>query len=398
MKLLKNHSLLITTLCIAAILNSTEKASADITYSVTDLHNVVEYMSGIQELSQDQIAGYDQNSDSIINIIDFILLKSNLVENDNSIYVSDTQQIHEALSGASAGDIIKVMPGTYNYHDFENAQKFYSSSDGTAQNPIILTCADKEKPPVLTGTNLENGYVLHITGDYWIIDGIKTEKSQKGIVLDNSNHSIIRNCEISATGSEGVHFRDGSSYCTIENSYIHDTGLVSPKYGEGVYVGSAYSTTGYKYECDYNKIISCTFKNVAAEDIDIKEYTTGTEVTGCTFYGEGISGENYAGSFIDIKGNDCIVSGNTGYRQNNKNIVAAFELHKQVEGWGYNAVFENNTLYLDREYGEIDTSRRIYVVDGYFSTYTVKNNMVDYGNGLVECTRDYLKGKNITFI
>lgn len=394
----KTRSLLIASLCIASILGITEKSAADIVYSSADFCTVLDHMSGKRSISSDQIKQFDQNSDQTINIIDCILLKSRLIENDNSILVSSAEQLHKALSQAKAGDIIKIMPGTYNYQDYENGQKFYSASDGTAESPITLMAADKENPPVLCGVNYEHGYVLHITGDYWIIDGIKTEKSQKGIVLDNSNHSLIRNCEISGTGSEAVHFRDGSSYCTIENSYIHDTGLVSPKYGEGVYVGSARSTTGYIYECDYNTVKSCTFKNVAAEHVDIKEYTTGTTVTGCTFYGEGISGENSAGSFIDIKGNECIVSGNTGYRQNNKNIVAAFELHEQVEGWGYNAVFENNTLYLDREYGEIDTSRRLYVVDGYFSTFTVKNNMVDYGSGLTACTKDYLKGKNITIL
>lgn len=394
----KTRSLIIGALCAASFLNLTEKTAADIVYSTEDLRTVLDHMSGLKSISQSQVNKYDQNSDQTINIIDCILLKNKIVETDNSIYVSTAEELCRALSDAKAGDIIKVMPGIYNYHDYQNAQKFFSDSDGTAQNPITLTATDKDNPPVLTGINYENGYVLHITGDYWIIDGIKTEKSQKGIVLDNSDYTVITNCEISGTGSEGVHFRDGSSYCKIENSYIHDTGLISPKYGEGVYVGSAYSTTGYNYKCDYNKIKSCTFKNVAAEHVDIKEYTTGTEVIDCIFHGEGICGENYAGSFLDIKGNDCLVYGNTGYRENNKNIVAAFELHEQVDGWGYNAVFENNTLYLDREYGEIDTNRRIYVVDGYFSTFTVKNNMVDYGSKLTTCTKDYLKGKNITIL
>ncbi|MCR5306840.1 MAG: hypothetical protein K6E36_10100, partial [Oscillospiraceae bacterium] len=54
------------------------------------------------------------------------------------------------------------------------------------------------------------------------------------------------------------------------------------------------------------------------------------------------------------------------------------EIHEQVEGWGYHHVFENNILYLDREYSEKDPGRRIWIVDGWFSDFTVKNNLVQY--------------------
>jgi parallel beta-helix repeat protein len=224
---------------------------------------------------------------------------------------------------------------------------------------------------------------MQITGDYWVVENIIFTKSQKGIVLDNSNHTIIRNCEIFNTGSEAIAVRDGSSYCTIEGSYIHDTGVNTPGYGEGIYIGSAKSKTEFDFNCDYTLVRDCTFKNVAAEHIDVKEYTTGTEICGCTFYGDGMTGENYAGSFIDISGNDVYVHDNVGYRNGNEKIVAAFELHEQVEGWGYHCTFTDNTLYMDQPYGAEDTSRRMYVVDGWYSDFSVRNNQVDYGNGLV---------------
>jgi hypothetical protein len=75
---------------------------------------------------------------------------------------------------------------------------------------------------------------------------------------------------------------------------------VTPGYGEGVYIGSAVSVTGFDYRCDRNKVLNCTFRGIAAEHIDVKEFTTGTEIGGCTFFGDGMTGENYAGSFIDI--------------------------------------------------------------------------------------------------
>ena len=48
--------------------------------------------------------------------------------------------------------------------------------------------------------------------------------------------------------------------------------------------------------------------------------------------------------------------------------------------------FTNNALYMDRPYVEIDTSRRMYVVDGWYSDFKVKQNLVDYDSGLQEAT------------
>ena len=41
--------------------------------------------------------------------------------------------------------------------------------------------------------------------------------------------------------------------------------------------------------------IRCVFRDISAEHIDIKEFTSGQEVFGCIFYGDGMTGENYAG-------------------------------------------------------------------------------------------------------
>lgn len=315
------------------------------------------------------------------------------------VEVSTAEELYKAMYNAKPGDIISIKSGKYDYSTYDGAQKFYTEKAGTEDNPITLTAQDPENPPLLHGKNTENGYVLHIKGDYWIIENLKISTSQKGIVLDKSNHSIIRNCEVFETGAEAIAIRDGSSYCLVQECNIHDTGLVSPGYGEGVYIGSAYSTTGFDYKCDYNVVEGCTFKNIAAEHVDVKEYTTGTEIFGCHFYGDGMSGKNYAGSFIDIAGKDVYVHDNVGYRNKNKQIVAAFEMHDQVKGWATNAKFENNILYMDRSYGEIDTKRRMYVVDGWDLKFSVKNNKVDYGSGLVTAKSwEYYNSDYVTYL
>ena len=340
----------------------------------------------------------DMNGDGILNAVDLSMMKRKLPQKPvNAVTVSDIAGIFTAVRNAKPGDVIQIAPGTYDYTVYQGAQKIDTKAAGTAEAPITLTAADPAHPPVLTGTSAENGYVLHIQGDYWILDHLICTTSQKGIVLDHSSHTVIRNCEVSNTGSEAIALRDGSSDCTVQSCSIHDTGKVTPGYGEGVYIGSAVSTTGFDYRCDRNKVLDCTFKNVAAEHVDVKEFTTGTEIAGCTFYGDGMTGENYAGSFIDIAGNECHVHDNTGYRNKNPKIVAAFEIHEQAEGWGYHHIFENNTLYMDREYGEQDTSRRMYAVDGWFSDITVKHNLADFGNGLAEVPAEYYNAADIVF-
>lgn len=343
----------------------------------------------------------DFSPDDILDAFDLCLMRRELLSasTKNYVDVSTVEELFVAMRGAKPGDVIRVASGIYDYTIYQGAQKIDTSAEGTAEAPITLTAADPDNPPVITGNDTTNGYVIHIKGDYWILENLKITTSQKGIVFDNSNHSIIRNCEVYNTGAEAIALRDGSSYCLVKDSYIHDTGLVTAGYGEGVYIGSAKSTTGFDYKCDNNIVDGCTFKNVAAEHVDVKEYTTGTEIMNCTFYGDGMTGANYAGSFIDIAGNDVYVHDNTGYRNGNMNIVAAFELHLQVEEWGYHCKFTDNTLYMDQPYGATDTSRRMYVVDGWYSDFSVRNNLVDYGEGLVSADSwEYYNSDFVTYL
>lgn len=375
--------------------------NADGSFTAADAVAVQKWLLAVPGAALADWRAGDLCENNRIDVFDLCLLKRELFSGTTKNYVdvSTVDELFSAMRNAQPGDVIRAASGTYDYTTYQGAQKIDTSAEGTADAPITLTAADPENPPIITGTDTQNGYVIQITGDYWILENLKITTAQKGIVLDNSNHSIIRNCEIYNVGAEAIAIRDGSSYCTVKDSYIHDTGTITPGYGEGIYIGSAKSTTGYDYKCDYNIVDGCTFKNVAAEHVDVKEYTTGTEIMNCTFYGDGMTGANYAGSFVDIAGNDVNVHDNIGYRNGNTNIVAAFELHEQVEDWGYHCVFTDNTLYMDQPYGAADTSRRMYVVDGWYSDFSVRNNLVDYGEGLVSADSwEYYNSNYVTYL
>ena len=269
-------------------------------------------------------------------------------DGSREVLVTTVQELHDALADAQAGDTILVREGVYENDKWLGKwAAFFAEATGTPDNPITLRSEDPDHPATICGVTQENKVALSIMGDYWRIENLRVCEAAKGIVLDQSSHSIISGCEVFNIGTEGVHLRDDSSYCLVENCNIHDTGTVTPKYGEGVYIGSAVGTEGYGFNCHYNTVRGCTISNVAAECVDIKEFTLGTIVEDCTFDGSGIAGENGANSFIEIKGNDVIVRRNTGYRNGNDKQLYGFDLYCPLPEWGQNARIYENTLYLD---------------------------------------------------
>lgn len=134
-------------------------------------------------------------------------------------------------------------------------------------------------------------------------------------MLDFANHNVLNNLLIYDINEEGVHFRKNSSDNVIKSSTIRSTGLVSPGFGEGLYLGSAVSNwaDGYPDRSDRNMAIKNHFgPNVAAEAIDIKEGTEGGLIDGNTFDGTGMSGANSADSWLDVKGSNYVISNNVG--------------------------------------------------------------------------------------
>lgn len=293
----------------------------------------------------------DFNRDSILNVFDLCFMRRELLsdtEKGRTIHVSTVEELQNALQSAAAGDTILLAGGEYEWGQKGTAGSlFMSSAEGTEDAPVTIKSADKSNPAILKGTGFSDGMVLYITGDYWNIEDIAFCDAKKGIMLDNSNHTTIRNVSVYNIGEEGIHIRDGSSYCQIIGANIHDCGLLTASYGEGIYIGSAKSTTGYSYDCNDNLIQGCVIgPNVTAECVDIKEYTTGNIIENCTMYGGGMTSTD---SFIDVKGNEVTVRNNIFYDDENTNITDAVQVHCQVEGWGCDNEIYGNTAYLTSE-------------------------------------------------
>jgi len=295
-----------------------------------------------------------------------------------TISCSNTTEVQNALKTAKPGDTIIIKSGTYTGNKSTSGNigaYFYSGESGTADAHITIKSESASSPAILQGTAMSSLYVLYITGDYWDVKDLKITNAKKGVMLDNSSYTTLYNCEVYGIGEEAIHLRDGSSYCVIESCNVHDAGLLSPSYGEGIYVGSdggKWST--FAKECDYNNIKNCTFGNCKAEPIDIKEGTTGTIIDGCIFDGTGISGANSADSFMDVKGNNGIIKNNIAHQNGNSIIVNAFEVHQRSAGCGLNNDFYDNTVYMD------GTSPNIVYTDSNATARAHNNTRSPAGN------------------
>ena len=289
------------------------------------------------------------------------------VDGARQVEISTTEELLAALEGARPGDRLILAPGKYQNDEWKGKwAAFFSEASGTSEQPITICSQDPDDPAMICGATQENKVGLHIIGEFWHLENLVVCNAGKGIVLDQASNSTITGCQVYDIGAEGIHLRDDTSGCLIENCYVHDCGTVSPQYGEGIYIGSAKGTTGYGFDCHYNTVRNCRISNVGADCIDIKEYTRGTLVEGCTLDGCGTQGQNGADSLIEVKGNDVILRNNVGYRSENEKIVQAVDLYNAVEGWGQNSRIYDNTFYMDRD--------DLFLVKGWnCSSYVFRN-------------------------
>lgn len=256
-----------------------------------------------------------------------------------TISVGTSAQLRSALTAAKPGTTIKLADGTY-------SGQFKSTTPGTAAAPITLTGG---AGAVLTSSG-GNGYGLWLKGaPYWNLKGFTVADAKKGIVMDASSHVTVDTVTVHHIGYEGVHFRSGSSYGVIRNSYVHDTGTTAPQYGEGVYIGSANSnwdqfagSTGVDASDHVQVLNNRIGPNVAAEGIDVKEGTKAGTISGNTLDGTGEKNQNSGDSTIDVKGDGYTVSSNSVSHP----YTDGFQVHNVYAAYGCGNAFSGNRFTL----------------------------------------------------
>lgn len=247
-------------------------------------------------------------------------------------------QLQADLASASPGDVILLAPETYTGH-------FVAKASGTADSPITL-CGSRAA--ILDGGSIKSGYTLYLNGaSWWRLIGFSVQGGQKGVITDGAGHVLISALNVHDVGDEGIHLRGFSSDNTIDGVIVRSTGLLNAKFGEGIYVGSANSNWCKYTRCqpdtsDRNVIKNSDIAQTAAENIDIKEGTTGGQIIDNHLSGDGMSPSG-ATAWVNVKGNDWTIAGNVG----RLSIKDGFQVHRVYQGWGNRNVFHANMAEVD---------------------------------------------------
>ncbi len=257
------------------------------------------------------------------------------------IEVHTSEALMSAMQKAKAGDTLMVYPGTYTGDldasgdpgNLPNGKGyFWIGQNGTAANPIVVVGVDSMQPPVLKGKSIDTGYVVHLTGNHIILKNLVITFGEKGVILDNSSHTLIEDCEVYNIGSELIHVRHASNHVTINRNKLHGSGNSGKNggrgtFGEGVYIGTDQARWGakdrpqsewgekaisegyggYDWRVHHTRVLCNFFSGgISAELLDVKEGAQHTLVKGNMLVGDSIGlkpgARDYDDSFIDQKG------------------------------------------------------------------------------------------------
>ncbi|MEO3782929.1 right-handed parallel beta-helix repeat-containing protein [Actinocorallia sp. B10E7] len=254
-----------------------------------------------------------------------------------TVTVSSALELVEALEAAGPGTVIKLAPGVYQ-------GRFVATTTGTKEKPIFV-CGEKES--IIDGGGVKKGYAFHLDDvSHWRLVGFTVRHSQKGVMADKTNDTIIQDLAVHHIGDEAIHLRNFSSRNTVQYNLIYATGLRREKFGEGVYLGSAESNweqfSGGKMDRSDENTVRGNVIRATAEAIDIKEGTSNGRIIGNVFDGSKLGGSKHNDSWVDVKGNGYLIEGNQGAGTN----ADGFQTHQIVEGWGTGNVFRGNVIDL----------------------------------------------------
>lgn len=251
------------------------------------------------------------------------------------VEVDSADGLRKALLDARPGDAIHMADGVYQ-------GRFVAANAGTPTARITL-CGSRAA--IIDGGGIVNGYGLHLTASHWNLVGFGIRNVLKGLMIDGAQQTVVRALEVYQIGDEAIHVRLFSSNTLIEQSWIHDIGLHDPKFGEGVYLGSAFTnwpryTNGQPDNSDRSIVRNNVFgPGLTAEAVDIKEGTTGGVVSGNLFQGT----TSAAKTWVDIKGNSYLVAGNRVLHQAGTTPLPVAEAQTVLAGWGLNNIVRDNT-------------------------------------------------------
>lgn len=222
-----------------------------------------------------------------------------------TVTVASTAALETALANAKPGDVIRLRDGTYN-------KRFALSVRGTAAAPVWICGSSKA---ILKGYGISGGNGFEIkNSSYVILSGITVTESLKAVMVTRSDHVTVSNVTAHTTGQEGIHLRQNTTDSVVAGNTVSKTGLVTPEFGEGIYIGNHPDNWCSQNDCepdksDRNLIADNIISQTAAEAIDAKEGSADGRIIGNQIDSTGTTATD---RWIVIRGNGWFVADNRG--------------------------------------------------------------------------------------
>jgi len=248
-----------------------------------------------------------------------------------TITVRNATELKSAFYRAAPGMVIRLAPGTYD-------GQFNLRRSGTQASPIWV-CGSREA--ILTTRSVSSGLALTVENQHDIVfAGFSIRNSFKGLTVVNSDRITATDLEIQHIGFEAIHLRAQTADSEVTFNRVHDTGVIRPEYGEGIYIGTS-DANWCKYNgCQPDRttrvlIYGNTIYDTGAQAIEVKAGTSNGVIAGNRI--DGSSTRN--SPWITIKGNDWLISDNIGHNSTSH----GYATNASVAGWGKANVFARNT-------------------------------------------------------
>ena len=313
--------------------------------------------------------------------------------------VNNQTELNSAMTAAQPGDVINLNSGNYTSIDYRGG----SYNSGTVANPIVFQAGAGQSPVLTSGTGY-TGVGVHTEGkDNLIFSGFEIRNHFDGMVVRNADNVKFEYNEVHELAQAGIvaqAVQTNSSLIvsniTIRCNVVHDTGKVSPQYGEGIYLGNGNNFSGdHDILVEKNEVYAIT-----ADGMELKAHTYNITVQDNYFHdinfsatsnGRGLSiatnNENYGNANYLIQRN---VFANISSDQDNNAIAI-------LVGHGTTTI-RNNLLYNieDRGIGMQSTGGQYGFGNPSFADVNIYNNTA-YGCGGYGCIVDFSGGiANIT--
>lgn len=297
----------------------------------------------------------------------------------STVTVHNKAELEKAAAAAKPGNVIKLASGKY-------YGQMNLTVNGAAGNPVWI-CGPRDA--VIDGTGISKGKspIELSNSSHVVLTGFKTTNGLKGVTVRSSHHVTVSDLLVENIGFEGVHLRSNTTDSVVVGNTIRKTGLLTARYGEGVYIGSSDANWCELTDCkpdrsDRNAVVGNTISLTTAELIEAKEGTTGGVIRSNTV--DGTNAMSNSDSWIMVSGNAWSVTSNTGKNSSQHGL----RVSAHVDGWGKGNLFASNSATVNAP----GFGFKLYEPNGPRSTGTLLScsNTVsgaDSGFGTISCTR-----------